>query len=70
MFWIGMIVGIVLGIAALFVIALLHCTYTCGSWQKWSEACGLLDCALDNRESIIVAYHEGEILDEVRFPEE
>lgn len=70
MFWIGMIVGIVIGVVGIVVYAVRFTSQTYGSWKKFGETQHLVERALDNRESVIVAYHGGEILGGVTYPEE
>jgi FtsZ-interacting cell division protein ZipA len=69
MFWIGLIVGVL--IAAVALIAII-------AWTFWAtkmdldEYRGYLDvvsAALNNRESTLQVYHNGELLDEVTFVE-
>lgn len=70
MFWTGMIVGVVTGVAATFGVSLYHCAKTAGSLGKWGDICEMIDVANDNRESEIQVWHNGELLNTVVLEED
>lgn len=70
MFWIGLIVGIIVGTVILYLLSRLVMTAMFGSYEKYSEGFELLLTASDNRESTVQVWHDGECLDEVIFEEE
>ena len=70
MFWIGLIVGIVVGAVVLYLLSRGLMAVVFGSYEKYSEGFGLLLTASGNRESTVQVWHDGDCLDEVIFEEE
>lgn len=71
MFWIGMIVGVILGIAATLRYVINLAVKECGSLDKAAEVGELITTANEKRESAIYAYRDDDkLLGCVIFPEE
>lgn len=69
MFWIGMIVGIVLMIAAIYGFY-RYLSYTCGaSAEDFAELGAIGMVAWSNRESTVQVWHDGDRLLETVFEE-
>ena len=62
MFWIGMIVGGIIGFAATLWCVMNLAKRICGSADKAAEIGGLIREACENRESTVCAYHDDELL--------
>lgn len=58
MFWIGMIVGGIIGIALTLWFVINLAVKHCGSFDKAAEVGGLVMEANENRESAIYAYRD------------
>ena len=69
MFWIGLIVGVVLTV----VIAAAYikwCFWICKvDRDEFDDYLEVVSDALNNRESTLQVYHDGELLNEVTFKE-
>lgn len=69
MFWIGLIIGIIVGSIGIMVVSIRYVTNLYGSWESFNKGTDLLEVATNNRESVVRVYHDGELLDEVTFEE-
>lgn len=69
MFWIGMLVGIVAATIAVAGWLVYCCWKVYGSWATFTGTCDVIQAASENRESVVVAYHEGEVLTHATFEE-
>lgn len=69
MFWIGLIIGIIVGIIGIMVVSTRYVVNLYGSWEAFDKGTDLLEVATNNRESVMRVYHDGEVLDEVIFEE-
>ena len=69
MFWIGMLVGIVIATIAVAGLLVYCCCKVYGSWDTFTGTCDVIKAASENRESVVVAYHEGEVLTHATFEE-
>lgn len=71
MFWIGLIVGAIVG---WFGSAAFHLWYgmraTNMNWDEYTDYCALGVEAGNNRESTITVTHDGEVLNELVLEEE
>lgn len=70
MFWIGLLVGLTVGVVGLTVIAIAYCEHRYGSWEDFGDGIDLIKVAVDNRESELLVIHDGELLDKVVFEAE
>lgn len=69
MFWIGMLVGGIIATIAIVGLLAYCCWKVYGTWDTFVGACDVIKAATENRESVIVAYHEGEVLTHATFEE-
>lgn len=68
MFWIGFIVGIIIGaISCMAIWSLLVMKWTNMSMDEISACGGLILEAGNNRASTMSVWHDGELLEEVEF---
>lgn len=69
MIWIGMLIGIVIGIIAAAGLMVYCCWKVYGTWDTFESVVNVVGAASENRESVVVAYHEGEVLTHATFEE-
>lgn len=69
MFWIGLIVGIIVGVVALWLLSKALMVVIFGSFDQYKDGFELLLTANDNRKSYLQAFTDDEILDTVVFEE-
>lgn len=72
MFWIGTIVGIVIGVVGFAVLSVRYASQLCGSFATACDIARLMETAHENRRSYIYAIKDdddGSILDAVTFEE-
>lgn len=70
MFWIGLLVGLTVGVVGLAVISIMYCDRRYGSWEDFLNGTDLVELAVDNRKSELLVIHDGELLDKVVFEAE
>jgi hypothetical protein len=70
MFWIGLIVGIVLGVVGVFAVCLYYGNNVWfASSDEFRDAIRAIDVASKNRESTITVEHNGEVIYDVELLE-
>lgn len=69
MFWIGMIVGTIIGFIAFAAVSVMHCVKRYGSWEDLGNGVAMLNMAADNRKSYMQVFTDDEILGTVVFEE-
>lgn len=69
MFWIGLIVGVVIGLVALVVLFLWSLHVNKMDLCDYVEFCYVLGDAVENRESSMQVWHDGELINEMIFEE-
>lgn len=69
MFWIGLIVGVVITLLAIAGYFLWCMKNAQMSFREYGDFCEFLGDALDNRESTMQVWHDGELLNEMNFEE-
>lgn len=70
MYWIGLIVGILVTIIVEFALFKLAMYYVDMNWKDFDKLVDTNKAALDNRESTVQVYHDGECVFEAVFEEE
>ena len=71
MFWIGLIVGAIVGTIGLVALIVLYgLKYFNMSWNEAAAMSSIYHEAGHNRESTITLTHNGEVLDELTLEEE
>ena len=71
MFWIGLIVGIIIGFVAFAIFGMLYALRFYNiSWEEAMGFCGIMYEAGHNRESMILVTHDDEVLDALVLEEE
>lgn len=69
MYWIGLIVGVIVTVIVEFAF-FLWCMYvTETSWADYRNLVGVNRAAIENRESTVQVYHDGECIFETVFEE-
>ena len=63
MFWIGMIVGTIIGFLAFWVFVVLACKSMGVSFTEVNNIADTIGEALTNRESEIQVWHDGRLID-------
>lgn len=69
MFWIGLIIGAVIAVAALVGYAWLACWVTFRSWETFNSMVDVISDATENRKSEVCVYHNDELLNVAIFEE-
>ena len=69
MFWIGMLVGGIIATIAIVGFIAICCRKVYDTWDTFESMVEVVSAASDNRESVVVAYHDGEALTHATFEE-
>lgn len=69
MFWIGFIVGVVITLLAFTGLFLWSMKTLQMDFREYGEFCELLGDAVENRESTMQVWHDGELVNEMDFEE-
>ena len=70
MFWIGLIVGIIIGGFATYGASRLLMRYIFGSIEQFENGLDILFTANDNRKSYVQVFTDDEVLDTLVFEEQ
>ena len=69
MFWLGLIVGIIIGAVGMTAVSLVYCSKRYGSMEDFVDGVNAMGVAADNRSSQLQVWHGDELLDIAYFNE-